>query len=103
MFRSTLNKGFQIKFSNGYEVSVQFGSGNYCSNQNDTMGTMDHLKDQVTESKTAEIAVFDQNHNFVTERIYKLVYNEELYDQVVGYVNADQIADLISIVAKLKG
>jgi hypothetical protein len=103
MFRSTLNKGFQIKFKNGYEVSVQFGSGNYCENRYCCGSYRDHLKDDRTESETAEVAVFDKNDDFATKWIYKLAYGEDLGDDVVGYVNADQVADLISFVATLKG
>lgn len=30
MFISTMNKGFQITFSNDYTISCQFGAMNYC-------------------------------------------------------------------------
>lgn len=35
MIYSTNNKGFQLTFSNGYTISVQFGAGNYCKNRHD--------------------------------------------------------------------
>ena len=31
----TQGKGFQLKFANGWTVSVQFGWGNYCGNRHD--------------------------------------------------------------------
>lgn len=34
MFYITQGRGFQIRFPNGYTVSVQFGPGNYCANRN---------------------------------------------------------------------
>lgn len=29
---STRNKGFRMTFDNGFNVSVQWGAGNYCDN-----------------------------------------------------------------------
>ena len=42
MFKVTGDKGFHIKFHNGYEISVQFGHGNYCD----------------SKARTCEVAVF---------------------------------------------
>jgi len=34
MFKITEGKGFHMTFANGWTVSVQWGSGNYCQNYN---------------------------------------------------------------------
>lgn len=52
MFKITQGKGFQITFSNGWTVSVQFGAGNYCENY------MGMIK---PECPDAEIAAWDGN------------------------------------------
>lgn len=36
MFRITDNKGFQITFKNGYTISCQFGTSNYCDRRSYT-------------------------------------------------------------------
>lgn len=33
MFKVFANKGFQVKFDNGFTVSVMFGVGNYCEHR----------------------------------------------------------------------
>ena len=51
--------GFEIKFDNGYSVSVRWGTGNYAANR---------FKDYDTAifgSDTAEVAVFDHLDGFV--------------------------------------
>jgi hypothetical protein len=62
MFKITDGKGFNIEFANGYKVSVQFGSANYCENRNGITDPIvsDYSKEQVRLGKkgsaTAEIA-----------------------------------------------
>lgn len=56
MFKITDNKGFQIKFENGWTVSVQWGKGNYCDNY-------DHngeYGEPVPPSTTAEVAAWPE-------------------------------------------
>ena len=74
-------QGFSITFNNGYTVSVQWGHGNYCSNRD---------AEEPGESSTAETAVMVAG-GFVP-------VNDE---DVQGYQSADEIAALISHVAKL--
>ena len=33
MFIASYNKGFSMKFENGFEISVQWGTMNYCSRE----------------------------------------------------------------------
>ena len=56
MFRITHHRGFQIKFENGWTVSVQFGGGMYCQNYDLPIGSEE--KTQMLESEDAEIAAF---------------------------------------------
>lgn len=62
MFCINDNKGFQVKFDNGYTVSVQFGPGNYGTNYNaDFMTNMNKPQ----SADTAETALLDPDGNFV--------------------------------------
>ena len=83
-FTITLGKGFRIQFNNGFILSVQWGSGNYCENQNkEWMG-----KVEFWESSDAEIAVIDEDGAFIS-------LGE---DTVKGWVTADEVAEVIGIV-----
>lgn len=62
MFRINDNKGFQVKFDNGYTVSVQFGPGNYGSNY--SLSMLDNMGKPMTAA-TAETALIDPDGNFV--------------------------------------
>ena len=46
-----------MKFDNGFSISVQWGTGNYCEKKN--LGTTlgDERNEKYWESKTAEVAV----------------------------------------------
>ena len=52
MFQITRNKGFGIKFSNGWVISVQWGEGNYCDN------LVHDLSNRVAQSRDAEIGIY---------------------------------------------
>ena len=70
---STFHNGFQMKFKNGYTISVQFGKGNYC-----------HHEEGVAVS--AEIAIWDADGKW---------FNFE-HDQVKGYCSPNEVAEWIS-------
>lgn len=59
MFKIYNNKGFVVDFNNGYEVSVMFGEGNYCSARDIRGSRMDASRG----SATAEICVFVRGTN----------------------------------------
>ena len=86
MFRSTQNQGFQITFENGWTISVQFGTSNYCSRRySDT-----EYGKSIIESPNAEIAIWDKNgewYNFGS-------------DEVKGYCTPDEVAEWIDKVSK---
>ena len=69
------DKGFFIRFKNGYEVSVQLGSYNYSDNG----------------QTTAEVAVTDPNGDFVP-LVGRFAWQK---DDVLGYATPEQVAELI--------
>jgi squalene cyclase len=96
MFESCSNKGFRITFANGYALSVQWGPMNYCTNRNtDTNWDTNwdialSAKDGLWESDTAEVAVYDPDDKLI----------DMAYNQVHGHVHADEIVDLMALVAE---
>ena len=94
MLASTANKGFQLTFENGLTISVQFGSGNYCSNRNLSERIADsEMKRHVTTSHTAEVAIWDNKG-----KDFKFK-NGEL---AIGWLSADEVADWIEKVKNAK-
>lgn len=92
MFKSTRNKGFSMTFNNGWTISVQFGPGNYCSNQSRYSSEEDeyeapmNAKDGIWISEeTAEIAAWDKDGNWYS-------FGQ---DTVIGWINADEVAEWI--------
>ena len=94
-FKISDNKGFQISFNNGYTVSVQFGSGTYCSNRDLPYG------EKVPPSDTAETALMtkdgfveyqgDDVQGYMTpsEVLKLMMYAESLppYDELTAFVS----------------
>ena len=85
-----LNKGFDnvysgltITFDNGYSINIQFGIGNYCENRSESKN----------KSKNVEVSIFDKDDIF-----YRL---EGMTDDVKGYVQMDELADIIQQVKNL--
>jgi len=76
------DKGFHITFDNGWTISVQWGSNNYCSNRGGVF----------QNAVTAEIAIFDPAWNFYRPNGWN--------DDVLGYQTANQVAEWISYVAR---
>lgn len=92
MLQSEYNKGFSLTFENELTISVQFGVGNYCERRSLTKDLTDDLKNYITGSKNAEIAIWDKNN---------IDFNFE-HNQVKGWVCADEVADWIYKVKKAK-
>ena len=88
MFEITMNKGFHIKFDNGFAVSVQWGRGNYCANKY----IEGRFGDAVPSSTTAEVAAFDPEGNMI---------DLATGDQVVGYLTANEVLAFMTAVANL--
>lgn len=60
MFRITRGKGFHVSFDNGYTVSVQFGTFNYCDNRDHNIGYSATAESEAAEKGciNAETAVW---------------------------------------------
>lgn len=71
--------GFQMTFSNGNTISVQFGCGNYCENRDESK----------TSSKNAEIAIWNSEK----------VWYDFGSDKVKGWCNMDEVAKWINFTA----
>ena len=84
------HRGFKYTLTNGYTLSVAFGPGNYCDNQNKPL-----FEDETWyESSDFEVAVFEPNDEIVD----LLPPKEEggWSDQVIGFVPAAALPMLIS-------
>jgi hypothetical protein len=84
-FASTINKGFQMTFENGWSISVQFGYGNYCDNGHHPDGIHFSTNVDVVTSTDAEIGIWDKNGDW---------YNFGA-DGVKGYCSTDEVAEWI--------
>lgn len=94
MLSITRNSGFQMTFSNGWTVSVQWGPGNYCENRDHS--TMEDLaahfrgdSKAFTQCVNAEVAAWDKDGN----------WHKFEHDEVMGWLTADQVAAFIAGIA----
>ena len=90
-FTATQNKGFRMKFDNGFEISVQWGTENYCEKKSFNTD-IDPRKERIWESTSAEIAVFNE------EGIVPIGGD----DQVIGWLSSNEVASVITIVSSSK-
>ena len=81
-------QGFTMGFENGYAISVQFGSGNYCSNKH-LVRSNQNSKDSCTNCETA---IFKPNGKFLK---YK-------GDRVQGYQTTNEVAETIAYIQTLQ-
>ena len=86
--------GFKMEFPNGWAISVQWGPGNYCQagNENRNINPFDGQYHEFTSS-TAEIAVMYKGQG----RWYPLSES----DDVMGWLNAEQVNEYIQWTAQL--
>ena len=89
-FQATTNKGFRMKFNNGFSISVQWGNMNYCERRNYSDDYKAELKENFIESADAEIAVIDSDGRMLT-------LGE--HDTVIGWLSPDKVAKVIAIVS----
>ena len=87
MFESNMNKGVNMKFQNGFEVSIQFGQNNYCTTISQTL--------ERTISTSAEMAIYDHNNKMM--EVFPSYGGNT--DSVEGWLGTDDVARVISIVA----
>tara|TARA_R110002074_G_scaffold109613_2_gene236305 strand:+ start:178 stop:495 length:318 start_codon:yes stop_codon:yes gene_type:complete len=86
-FVATRNKGFAMTFENGFGISVQWGTENYCEKKsfNTDIDPMEHDR---WESLSAEIAIYkDQKFIDIGD------------DTVIGWLSPDEVAKIIEGVA----
>ena len=91
-FVATENKGFGITFENGFTISAQWGTMNYCEHRSLSLDSKDldgPMKHNRWESELAEIAIFGKDG----------LLNIAEHDQVIGWVSADNVAKVIAIVS----
>lgn len=88
MFAITQHKGFTLTFANNYQVSVQFGAGNYCDRRYD--GFFEAAGVDRWASPDAEVAVFRPDGTVV---------QLTQWDTVQGYCTPDEVAKIIAIAA----
>ena len=86
-FLVTRNKGFRMTFENGFAISVQWGPENYCDRKNEEDFDKP-MKERFWESKSAEIAVFNKEGEFIGIAD----------DAVVGWLTTDKVAKCITVV-----
>lgn len=90
-FIATQNKGFRMEFENGFSISVQWGTENYCEKKSFNTD-IDPRKERIWESTSAEIAVFNE------EGIVPIGGD----DQVIGWLSPNEVASVITIVSSSK-
>ncbi len=91
-----------MTFANGYGISVQWGIGNYCSNQANVQQLLsgDYKTEQIKAgekgSATAEIAIRSPNGDLVGQEL-------DLFhgDDVEGYCTPERVLEVMNKVAKL--
>ena len=78
--------GFTFVFSNGWSISIQQSEDHYCK-----------------VGRTAEVAIFDEKDNWYgydNEKCEIFIPSEDTY--VNGYLDADDIGKIISIISQEK-
>jgi hypothetical protein len=90
MFRVLANKGFQITFSNGYEISCMFGADNYASNRDrfGLLGGNTHNGSDL-QSKDCEIAIYNPQGRCLEGW-------PDCHYGVAGWQTPDQFANLVA-------
>lgn len=92
-FKSTHNHGFQMTFENGFTISVQWGTGNYCSRKDLNSFHDDDLKQPITESPNAEIAIWHKDSD---------TWFDFGNDQVKGWCEPNEVGTWISKIIQCK-
>ena len=90
-FLATRNKGFRMGFDNGFEISVQWGPGNYCERKDEDFNKPQ--EERFWESRTAEIAIFDSKDDSM------ITLGK---DNVDGWLTPDKVAKVITMVSLAK-
>lgn len=92
--------GFHMTFANGYSISIQWKSGNYCEHHMDS----DFLNRTPKHSSNAEIAVLDPDGELIDD-LDKFLPEELQFksdNMVCGYVSPDDVLKVMNNVAAYK-
>ena len=100
MFAITQGKGFSIQFENGYKISVQFGTMNYCKNASKDHSDRGTYK-EFYKCEDAEIAIFKDNEFIRLPLELRFDESDFAYDDVIGHCSADKVAHYINIISTL--
>ena len=99
-FVSTNNKGFRMKFDNGFAISVQWGPENYCEKR--SFASDDRPREErFWASRTAEVAVFEDMSD--EKNVGEKMISIGEYDEVLGWLTANEVAKIIEIVSGYQG
>ena len=88
-FQATTNKGFRMTFDNGFSISAQWGSMNYCERRNYSDEYKSEMKEDFIKSADAEIAVLEG----------KRMLGIDEHDSVIGWCSTEEVAKYIAIVS----
>lgn len=92
--------GTHLHFDNGWTLSIQWGTGNYCENRNlggvlnGVAAAGDH---NFRKCPNAEIALFRQERDTYRNTYYAL----SEFDDVRGWVTPDEVIEMIPVVARM--
>lgn len=87
-FTITMGKGFRIKFDNGYTISVQIGTINYCANR--YKYEVFEKPPEILECDDAEVAVFNRSGRFIRGWPHC-----SEHDDVQGHLTVDQVFEIM--------
>jgi hypothetical protein len=87
------NNVFQMTFKNGFTVSLSSTGGSYSSNRNISYNEINPDRNEVELIEVACWDEIDRPGSFVPL---------SSFDDVIGFINADQVAQLISIISQAK-
>jgi len=102
-FRITDHRGFQLLLDNGLTLSTQFGVGSYCERHPHPTDLAVDVEDYSApresdnwESKDAEVAIWDEEGEWITDEMIADVFSEEEYEtQVKGWVTMDKWLEVL--------
>jgi len=93
-FIITQGKGFQMMFENGYVISVQWGTMNYCSRKDYNASYDKEKQENFWSSLDAEIAVWKHKESGRTGLL-----NIVPHDQVIGHLTTNDVLHWMNKVA----
>lgn len=88
-FTITSHKGFNLTFANGWQISVQWGPGNYTDGR-EKMKWDAPAQSEFWKSSSAEIAIIDNKGKFHRPE------GKDWNDDVAGWLSTDDVAEYIA-------